>query len=105
MMPPGAAPHNLAPASRAGSLSAMRTPILLAAASTLVMTPLAAQERSPAPADLASYAPTAASLRSPSPSELRDLVLRYSSDHDALGRRYGAPDSPSRRAALDAFDA
>ena len=53
--------------------------------------------------DAASWVPELVPIESTSPSELRDVVARFTSDHDVLTRHYDAPASPDRRAALRAF--
>ena len=53
--------------------------------------------------DPASWVPTLVPLESTAPSELRDVVSRFTSDHDALVRRFDAPASPDRRAAMRGF--
>ncbi len=53
--------------------------------------------------DAGSWVPPLWPLEHPSPSELSDVVARFSSDHDALSRRYDASFSPDRRAALRGF--
>ncbi len=50
-----------------------------------------------------SWVPRLWPLEDPSPSELRDVVARFTSDHDALGRRFDAPGSPDRFAAMRGF--
>ncbi len=69
---------------------------LLAAA--LPLAPLAASAQNPA-----TWAPTLWPLENPSPSELRDVVSRFTSDREALSRRFDAPHSPGRRGALRAL--
>jgi uncharacterized protein (DUF885 family) len=53
--------------------------------------------------DAGSWVPPLWPLEHPSPSELSDVVARFTSDHDALSRRYDASFSPDRRAALRGF--
>jgi len=58
----------------------------------------------PAPAqDPASWVPALSPIPNPSPSEMRDVVARFTADHDAIARRYDAPGSPDRMAALRGF--
>ena len=53
--------------------------------------------------DAGSWVPPLWPLEHPSPSELSDVVARFTSDHDALSRRYDVPFSPDRRATLRGF--
>jgi uncharacterized protein (DUF885 family) len=50
--------------------------------------------------DTATWVPALSPLENPSPSELKDVVARFTLDHDALSRRFDAAHSPDRRAAL-----
>jgi uncharacterized protein (DUF885 family) len=61
----------------------------------LVFAPLPAAAQDPA-----TWVPTLWPLEKPSPSELRDVVARFTADHDAVSRRFDAAHSPDRRAAL-----
>ena len=63
--------------------------------------PLIAQQ--PQAPRAAAYVPDLAPPVSAAPSELRDVVARYSSDRDALGRRYDDEYSPERRRVMRDF--
>src|ERR1700752_2840989 len=66
----------------------------------LVLVPAALPaQQPPAPA----YVPDLAPPVSASPSELRDVVARYSTDRDALLRRYDDEYSPERRRVMRDF--
>jgi len=55
------------------------------------------------PAQTSTYVPVLAPPTSAAPSELRDVVSRYASDRDALGRRYDDDYSPERRRVMRDF--
>ena len=69
----------------------------------VLLLPLALRAQQPAATGVAAYVPALAPPASAAPSELRDVVARYASDRDALGRRYDDAYSPERRAVLREF--
>jgi len=74
-----------------------------AALVSLLLLPAALGAQQPEVSPVAAYVPGLAPPASAAPSELRDVVARYASDRDALGRRYDDAYSPERRRVLRGF--
>ncbi len=88
--------------SRGLRVESLRAFVVALAVTALLATATAVQAAEP-PASDARYLPELASLTGFPESELRNVVERYTNDHEALLRRFDAAGSPTRRVAMRAF--